>query len=117
MFAPLPLRALELQDTTVRFSDGRCVEASGRISPVIEAPVPGFDFAGLSGEVTCEGERARVTMNGRNGETIEFYVHASGLYRGWISIRQVAPPLAATLAGIGFRPSPQGLTLSVDGRL
>jgi general secretion pathway protein N len=117
MFAPLPVRALDFRDMTVRFQGGRCVEAKGKVTPVIAAPVPGFDFAGLTGAIECDGERARVRMAPGGRQSIEFYVHSSGSYRGWITVRDLAPPLAGALGLVGFKPTSEGMTLSVDGQL
>lgn len=117
MFSPLPVRALDFQDFTVRFRNGRCVEAAGRVMPVISAPVPGIDFAGLSGAVECDGERARVRMVGGGDQSVEFYVQATGAYRGWISVANVPPPVAGALGMAGFKPSPEGMTLWVKGQL
>ena len=51
------------------------------------------------------------------GQRLEFYIGESGNYRGWMSIRSSRPDLNGALAIFGFRPSPQGMTLTVDGRL
>lgn len=118
MFAPLPLQALEMQEVTLLFRNGVCVEGSGRIAPVIAAPIPGLAAGQLTGTLRCERERARITMASASGaERIEFYVNAAGGYRGWISIRNAPPDTAAALSLLGFRSGSEGLTLSVDGRL
>jgi general secretion pathway protein N len=119
MFAPLPIAALELDKVTIRFRDGRCEQASGTVRPIIAAPLPGLIFdAGLAGAVECDGQRARVRMVTPSGaERLEFYVRESGEYRGWLSVRNSRPDLAGALSLFGFRPSPQGMTLTVDGRL
>lgn len=119
MFAPLPVEAIELRDITVMFRRGRCVEASGEVRPIMAASIPGLDLGSrLSGRIACDGERARVTMPvAGNVARFEFYVHASGSYRGWISVRNPFAGAAAGLNAFGFRPSPEGLTLSVDGTL
>lgn len=119
MFAPLPLTVLELEKVTVLFRNGRCVEAAGRIRPILAAPIPGANFeSGLAGAVQCDGERARVEMESPSGaERIDFYVQQSGDYRGWMSVRNAHPGVTAALAAFGFKPSAQGMTLSVDGRL
>ncbi len=118
MFAPLPIDALDLDDLTVVFRNGVCVQAAGRVTPVMSAPVPGLQFAGLTGTMQCDGERARVEMASASGaERVDFYVHSSGRYRGWLSVRTTSPEVNATLSVLGFRPSPQGLTLTVNGRL
>lgn len=118
MFAPLPIEALELQDVTVLFRNGVCIEAEGRVTPIIAAPIPGVQFAGMTGAMQCDGERARVRMSSGSGaERVEFYISSSGRYRGWLSVRTTAPELGAALALLGFRPSPEGMTLTVNGRL
>ena len=40
-----------------------------------------------------------------------------GSYRGWIIVRYLIPEVGAALATAGFKPSSEGLMLSVDGRL
>ena len=119
MMAPLPIEALELRDVTVLFRRGVCVEASGAVTPLFGTPIPGVRFApDLTGQISCDGERARVIMVGPNGaERFEIYVSASGSYRGWITIRNAPAEVTAALAVLGFRSSPDGLVLSVQGRL
>ena len=119
MFAPIPLAALELSDVTILFRDGLCAEASGRIAPVLAAPIPGVQFdPALAGPVECDGERAHVRLESASGaERIEFYVQESGDYRAWMSIRSSDPIVNAALATFGFRSSPEGLRLTMDGRL
>jgi general secretion pathway protein N len=119
MFAPLPVSALELDKVSVTFRDGQCHKASGQVRPIIAAPIPGVTFdAGLAGVVECDGQRARVRMATPSGaERLEFYVQESGKYRGWMSVRDSRPDVAGALSIFGFRPSPQGMTLTVDGRL
>lgn len=118
MFAPLPVEAFELQDVTVLFRNGVCIEAEGRVTPVITAPIPGLQLGGLSGALQCDGERARVQMTSAAGaERVEFYVSSSGRYRGWLSVRTTAPGISSALALLGFRPSPEGMTLTVNGSL
>lgn len=118
MFAPLPLEALELEEVTVLFRNGQCVDGSGQVTPVMSVPIPGLTAGRLAGTLQCEGQRARVTMSSGSGaERIEFYVNASGRYRGWVSVRNSVPEVASALSLLGFRPSPEGLTMSVEGRL
>ena len=118
IFAPLPIEALELQDVTILFRNGRCTEADGRIAPVMTAPVPGVQLTGLTGSVSCDGPRARVQMVSSAGtERVEFYVNASGRYRGWLSVRTTGPGVSSALAMLGFRPSSQGMMLTVNGSL
>jgi len=118
-FAPLPIAAVELSRVTVLFRRGQCQRAEGTLRPVLAAAIPGISFdANTAGTIQCDGERARVRMRSASGrETIEFYVGQSGRYRGWISVRTDQPGVGAGLFLLGFRPSPEGLTLTVDGQL
>jgi len=119
VFAPLPIESLQFKDFTLLFRDGLCVEAGGEVTPVIAIPVLGIEFgSGLRGVMECDGERARVTMASPSGrERVEFYVRSSGAYRGWMSVRDAPPDAAIALSLFGFKPSPQGVTLTVDGQL
>lgn len=119
MFAPLPIEAIDLDNVTVLFQRGTCVRGSGRITPVIASPIPGISFgSALSGRLECDGERARVVMTSPSGsERLEFYVNSEGSYRAWLTIRADAPEVGAALSLFGFRPSAQGLTLQMRGRL
>lgn len=116
MFAPLPLAALELNQVTALFRQGKCAEAGGRIRPVLAAPIPGL--SDLAGSVECEGERARARLESASGaESIEFYIQESGDYRAWIRVRSTDPAIVSSLRTFGFRPSADGMRLTMDGRL
>lgn len=119
MFAPVPIAALELQNVSAVFRNGRCMKARGLVTPVLAATVPGASFGrNVSGQVQCDGERARVIMESpAKTERINLYVQASGDYRAWISVRTTRPEVSGALAALGFKPSADGMTLSVDGRL
>ena len=118
-FAPLPIAAFELEQVTVLFRGGQCQQAKGRLRPVFAAAIPGVSFdSTTAGTIECDGQRARVRMRSAAGrETIEFYVNQSGRYRGWISTRADQPGIGAALMLFGFRPSAEGMTLTVNGEL
>ena len=98
-----------------------CADKGATEDPDVSAsaPIPGVTFdVGLAGTVECDGQRARVRMaTPSGGQQLEFYVRESGEYRGWMSVRNSRPDIAGALSLFGFRPSPQGMTLTVDGRL
>lgn len=118
MFAPLPVEAIELDEVTILFRRGHCVRSSGRITPIIASPIPGLRFgSGLTGTLECDGERARAVMTSPSGnEKLEFYVDSQGAYRAWMTVRPTAEA-SAVLGLFGFRPSAEGLTLQMRGRL
>lgn len=119
MFAPLPIEALEFDDFTILFRGGVCVEARGELTPIVAIPLLGAQFgSGLQSSVQCDGERARVTVgSAAGGARIDFYVRSSGGYRGWMTVRDAPPDAAIALSLFGFRPSAQGMTLTVNGQL
>lgn len=119
LFAPIPIEAVELTDATILFRNGRCVEASGQVRPIFAGVLPGIDLgASTTARLQCEGERVRILVGDpARGGQLDFYIQSTGRYRGWIRVRDSNVAVAATLAGLGFRQSGDGLTLTADGRL
>lgn len=118
-FAPLPVESVDFENATILFRNGVCSEAKGRLTARLGLQLgPTEPSRGLSGSLRCDGERVRAKLISPSGsEQVEFYIASSGRLRGWITIRNAAPEIAAGLALYGFQPGPGGLTLSVDGRL
>jgi general secretion pathway protein N len=118
LFGALPIEALELDQATILFRNGECSEASGRVTAILAAPIPGLDGVGLSGTPRCEGERVRFILAAPSGNgQIEFYVRYGGAYRGWIRVRPSTPDAVTALSSAGFKQSEDGFLLSVDGSL
>lgn len=118
MFSSLPLDAIQFDDVTILFRDGDCVEARGRLT-AFAGVLPGTATGnGLTGTARCESSRVRLTMTSASGDQkVELLVRPDGGYRGWITVRDLAPEVGAALATAGFKPSSEGMMLSVDGRL
>lgn len=116
MFGAMPIDSLEPTNLTLLFRDGRCVTASGQLRATLAIPIQG-DFARkLSGTLRCERERVRFRLADPSGVvSLEFYVTAERRYRAWLRLVGV-PSASAQLAMLGFRPSPEGFAMSVDGR-
>lgn len=118
LFGALPVDAIELDDVTVLFKRQDCASASGRVTVLLAAPIPGVDGVALRGSLRCENKRVRFALSTPSGAgKLDFYVRSSGDYRAWFHVRGVEPGQAATLAAAGFTPSPEGLMMSVDGKL
>ena len=113
----LPLDTLQLDAVTILFRGGQCAAASGRISLLIAAPLPGLGGAQFQGAPRCEGERVRFVLAGPAGAEVEFFVRANGELRAWLRLPPTDPAAAAALSAAGFRESAQGWMLSAESRL
>ena len=119
LFGALPLDAIQFDDVTILFRDGDCVDSSGRVTAFVAGVLPGTATGtGLVGSARCETGRVRLTMASANGDQkVELLVRPDGSYRGWMTVRYLIPEVGAALATAGFKPSSEGMMLSVDGRL
>lgn len=119
LFAPVPVEALEFSRSTVMFKNGACVEARGQVTAVVGVRLGGLDLTrGLSGPVSCEGNRVRARLASAGGrELVEFFLAEDGRFRAFMTIKGAPPAVALGLGLIGFREGPEGLTLSMSSRL
>lgn len=119
LFAPMPVEALEFSRVTVVFRNRMCVEARGQVTAVVGTRIGGLDLTqGLSGPVTCEGERVRARLaSGGGREQVEFFLADDGRYRAFMTVRGVAPEVGMALSLLGFRGGPGGLTMTMSGKL
>lgn len=118
LLGALPVEAIELEDATLLFKGQRCARAGGKARVLIAAPLPGVDGIAFSGGPRCEGERLRFVLSTPTGAgRLDFYIRSSGEYRGWLQVRGADSVNASALAAAGFADSPEGMMLSVDGRL
>ena len=113
----IPLDTLQLDGVTILFRGGQCVEASGRVTMLVAAPLPGLSGAQFQGAPRCEGERVRFVLAGPAGAEVEFFVRANGELRAWLRLPPANPAAAAALSAAGFRQSAQGWMLSAESRL
>lgn len=118
LFGALPVEAIELDDVSVLFDGQECSTAAGRVNVLLAAPLPGVDGVALRGSLRCENRRVRFALSTPSGSgKLEFYIRSSGDYRAWFQVRGAPPDQAALLSAAGFTPSPEGLMMSVDGKL
>ena len=119
LFAPLPVESLIFEDATLLFRDRDCVEGSGRVTAIAFAPVPGLDLgSGLSGEIICEPGRAHLDLDNGRGVRLEYYVNASGDYRGWLYVTGAGPLIDTALEAAGFERGDKGaMLLPMEGAL
>lgn len=118
LFGALPIDAIEFDKVTLLFRGQECASASGAVTMVLAAPIPGVDGVTLRGSLRCENRRVRFTLATPSGAgRIDFYVRSGGDYRAWLHVRAVPPDQAALLGAAGFTPSSDGLTMSAAGKL
>lgn len=118
LFGALPVDAIELDDVTVLFREQECASASGRVTVLLSTSIPGVDGVALRGSLRCENKRVRFALATPSGKgKLDFYVRSSGDYRAWFTVGGAQPDQAAILTAAGFTPSPDGLMMSVDGKL
>ena len=118
-FAPLPVGAVELDGVSVRFADGLCQRADGRVRAQLAREVPGLSLAsGLAGVARCSGGRLLLPLASQsNMERIDLSFAADGSYRADFAVTAADPAFQSGLIAAGFRPTANGLALRVQGRL
>ncbi len=116
-FAPLPVTALDLDDVTVRFTDGLCDHAEGRVRATLASDVGGVPLAGaVSGEARCDAGAVLLPLASQAGaEQVQLRVRANGRYTARLRMAASDPVVAGKLAGFGFQPVAGGYQLSVEG--
>lgn len=119
LFAPLPVTALDLDAVTVRFRDGACLRAEGRVRATLGGSVAGVPLpATVAGDARCDGAALLLPLASQAGnEGVTLRVTADGAYHADFVVQPGADPAAAArLASFGFVPTATGQRLSVEGR-
>lgn len=118
-FAPIPIAGLDLQAVSVRFRDGSCQSAEGRVSARFSGDVGGIPLAqGLSGAVRCDAGALLIPLVSQSANAgLAIRVTSDGRWRAEFNVRAVDPALAAPLGALGFQPGSTGWTLRVAGML
>lgn len=111
--APLPITALDLSDVSVRFVDGACDRAEGRVRATLNgAGLP----ATLAGPARCDGEALLLPMTGGPGEGANFRLWQDGRFRAELTLPAGDPANAARLQASGFIGDATGWRLAIEGR-
>jgi general secretion pathway protein N len=118
LFAPLPVTGLVLEALSVRFEDGACVAAEGRVRATLAGDVAGVAMpSALSGSVRCEGRALLVPLASQAGaERVDLRIEGDGRYRATVTLQPGDPAALARLATLGFVQGSGGYTLLVEGR-
>lgn len=116
IFAPFPVTGIELQDVSLRFSDGACIRAQGRVKTLIAAgaALP----PSLSGDAVCDGAALLLGLASQSGmEKLNLRLEGDLNYTAELLVRTSDSTQAANLAGTGFVQVPGGYLLKLSGRL
>lgn len=118
LFAPLPVTALDVDDATVHFRDGRCEQAEGRVRATLAGEAAGVPLPPtLSGPARCEAGALLLPLTSTAGtETATLRVFGDGRYRAEFALRSPDPTVAVRLERAGFIGGPGGYRLAVEGR-
>lgn len=118
LLAPLPVTGLTLEALSVRFEDGACVAAEGRVRASLAGDVAGVAMpASLSGAVRCEGRALLVPLTSQAGaERVDLRIEGTGRYRATVTLQPADATALARLTTLGFAEGPGGYALSVEGR-
>lgn len=117
-FAPLPIGAIDLEDTSIRFASGRCESASGRVKATMGGEIAGFALpASLSGEARCDGGALLLPLASQAGtERVALRIAQSGRYTAEFRLRPSDAAMAAKLTLVGFQQGPGGYVLVTQGK-
>lgn len=118
-FAPLPVGSLDLDDVSARFSDGACAHAEGRVRITLGGAVGGVPLPqAMAGTARCEGNALLLPLVSAAGtESLAIRLRQDGGYTADLAIGTSDPAVATKLQLAGFRLSPDGYALSLQGRL
>jgi general secretion pathway protein N len=116
---PLPIATLDLDDVTARFADGACRHAEGRVRAGLGGQIGGVPLPQtLAGAARCEGNALLLPLASTAGtETLDIRLARDGSYTADLAMRTGDPQLGTKLQLAGFRLSPDGYLLSLQGRL
>lgn len=117
-FAPLPVSALDLDEVTVRFVDGACQEAEGRVRAELSGTFLGAALPGtISGAARCDQGALLLPLAGAGGmEGTMLRLWADGRYRAELTLVPGEADVAARLDAAGFVTDGPARRLSVEGR-
>lgn len=116
-FAPLPVTALDLDGVTVRFVDGACESAEGRVRATLAGAFVGQPLPGaISGSARCDAGALLLPLSSGAGEGVNLRLWPDGRYRAELTLVPSDPAIAARLDGAGFTVNGAARTFAVDGR-
>ncbi|WP_240047405.1 type II secretion system protein N [Sphingomonas panacisoli] len=116
-FAPVPITSIQLEDVSVRFRDGRCESAEGKVTASIAPTMPQLNLPPtLSGNARCEGGALLIPLASQaQTESIAVTIEEDGKYRALLTVRPSDPAAGVALMAAGFRQTNAGYRMTVNG--
>lgn len=121
VFAPVPVTTLDLDAVTVRFTDGQCERAEGRVRATLGGAGAG-DVGGVtlpqsvSGTAKCDGTALLLPLASQAGtEGITLRIDGNGRYRAELTLQPTDPIAQQKLESAGFVRGPGGYRQSIEG--
>ncbi len=117
-FAPLPITAIDLDDVSVRFVDGRCERAEGRVKATLGGDIAGITLGqGLAGAARCDAGALLLPLVSQAGtEQVTVRLWDSGRFRAEFLAKPSDAAAAQKLERSGFQHMPNGYLLAVEGK-
>ena len=119
LFAPLPISQISLDDVSVRFRDGTCEAAEGRVTAKVFGEAGGIALPpSMSGNVRCDAGALLLPVQSQAGsESVLLRIEGDGRYRAELALSPSDPAAAQRLQMLGFIAGQDGYRLSVEGHL
>ena len=117
-FAPLPVTGLDLADVSVRFVDGACESADGRVRASLSGSFLGQPLPGtVSGTARCDAGALLLPLQSPGGvEGVALRLWPDGRYRAELTLVPSDPAVAQRLDAGGFVANGAARMLAVEGR-
>lgn len=118
IFAPVPVSVIDLDDVSVRFQDGTCQHAEGRVRANLSGDLAGIALTqGLAGTARCDSGALLLPLASQSGtETAALRLWATGRFRAELSVQPTDPAVVPKLVLSGFQPGANGYTLAIEGK-
>jgi len=118
LFQPVPVTALDLDEVSVRFADGECREAAGRVRATLGPGPAGLPLPPqVAGAVRCDAGALLVPLTGQAGaEGVTLRVQGDGRYRAELSLTPSDAGAAERLRTLGFVQAGGAWRLAAEGR-
>lgn len=118
LFAPLPVSGLDLDDVSVRFEDGNCRSAQGRVKAIFASDVAGIGLGqSMAGTARCDAGALLLPLASQSGtEAVALRLWKTGRFRAELTVQPSDPAVVAKLTLAGFQPTAKGYLLAIEGR-
>lgn len=118
VFAPVPVSALDFDDVSVRFQDGNCEKAEGRVKATLSGDLAGVSLGqGMSGTARCDAGALLLPLVSQAGtETIALRLWGTGRFRAELTVQPSDSTEIQKLVLSGFQATPRGYSLAIEGK-